>query len=113
MPDFLQAGGNTLADRYHNLTKATDDPFVTMNNLLLKHYGKVVQLATNNPFPLYDGRVGERATRTVRPTLPSSNRTCGFPASGSPENSRLGHAQAVARSRAHKYTKPRRLKWSL
>lgn len=56
MPDFLQAGGNTMADRYHNLTKATDDPFVTMNNLLLKHYGKVVQLATNNPFPLYDAK---------------------------------------------------------
>ena len=56
MPDFLLAGGNTMADRYHNLTKAVDDPFVTMNNLLLKHYGKVVQLATNNPFPLYDAK---------------------------------------------------------
>src|SRR5947208_9508437 len=39
------------------------------------------------------GRVGERATRTARPTLPSSNRRCRFPASGSPENSRLRHAQ--------------------
>ena len=56
MRDFLLAGGNTMADRYHNLTKAADDPFVTMNNLLLKHYGKVVQLATNDPFPLYDAK---------------------------------------------------------
>jgi hypothetical protein len=39
------------------------------------------------------GRVGERATVRPRPTLPSSNRRCGFPASGSPENSRLRHAQ--------------------
>jgi len=39
------------------------------------------------------GRVGERATQTARPTLPSSNRRCGFPASGSPESSRLSHAQ--------------------
>src|SRR5258708_39333967 len=39
------------------------------------------------------GRVGERATRVARPTLPSSNRRCRFPTSGSPENSRLRHAQ--------------------
>ena len=30
----------------------------------------------------------------LRLTLPSSNRRCGLPASGSPENSRLRHAQA-------------------
>ena len=29
----------------------------------------------------------------MRPTSPSSNRTCGFPASGSPESSRLRHSQ--------------------
>src|SRR5688572_1488522 len=39
------------------------------------------------------GRVGEKATHKARPTLPSSNRRCRFPASGSPENSRLRHAQ--------------------
>jgi hypothetical protein len=33
----------------------------------------------------------------VRLTLPSSNRTCRFPASRSPENARPGHAQATAR----------------
>src|SRR5881628_444066 len=44
--------------------------------------------------PIGAVRVGERATRTARPTLPSSNRRCRFPASGSPENSRLRHAQA-------------------
>ena len=38
------------------------------------------------------GRVRERATQKARPTLHSSNRRCGFPASGSPENSRLRHA---------------------
>src|SRR5260370_29002479 len=42
---------------------------------------------------LRGGRVGERATRVARPTLPSSNRRCRFPTSGSPENSRLRHAQ--------------------
>src|ERR1039458_4633313 len=36
------------------------------------------------------GRVGEGVTaRRLRLTLPPSNRRCGFPASGSPENSRL------------------------
>src|SRR5215471_5631476 len=39
------------------------------------------------------GRVGERATPHARPTLPSSNRRCRFPTSGSPESSRLRHAQ--------------------
>src|SRR6516162_7541436 len=39
------------------------------------------------------GRVGEKATPVARPTLPSSNRRCRFPASGSPESSRLRHAQ--------------------
>src|ERR1017187_5648756 len=39
------------------------------------------------------GRVGERAAAKPRPTLPSSNRRCRFPASGSPESSRLRHAQ--------------------
>src|SRR3990172_8638004 len=34
----------------------------------------------------------------TRLTLPSWNRTCGFPASGSPDNSRHRHSQAVARS---------------
>ena len=43
--------------------------------------------------------------KATRPTLPSSNRTCGFPASGSPENSRLRHAQAVSRV-VYKYTSP-------
>src|SRR5215475_11324172 len=39
------------------------------------------------------GRVGEKATPVARPTLPSSNRRCRFPASGSPESSCLRHAQ--------------------
>ena len=38
------------------------------------------------------GRVGEQATRIARPALPSSNRRCRFPTSGSPEGSRLRHA---------------------
>src|SRR6516164_4990096 len=42
---------------------------------------------------LSSGRVGEKATPVARPTLPSSNRRCRFPASGSPESSRLRHAQ--------------------
>ena len=42
---------------------------------------------------LVAGRVGEKATPVARPTLPSSNRRCRFPASGSPESSRLRHAQ--------------------
>jgi hypothetical protein len=33
------------------------------------------------------------ACHALRPTPPSSNRTCGFPASGSPESSRLRLAQ--------------------
>src|SRR6516162_5823056 len=41
----------------------------------------------------FSGRVGEKATPVARPTLPSSNRRCRFPASGSPESSRLRHAQ--------------------
>ena len=41
-----------------------------------------------------DGRVGG----DPRVPLPSSNRTCGFPASGSPEESRLRHAQAACRA---------------
>jgi hypothetical protein len=59
------------------------------------------------------GRVGERATRRCDPLSPRRTGQADFPTSGSPENSRLGHAQAVARSRAYKYTKPRLLKWSL
>jgi hypothetical protein len=54
MPDFLQAGGSGLADHYHRLTKDAADPFVAMNNLLLAHYPKDVQLVNNSPFPLYD-----------------------------------------------------------
>src|SRR6266705_4837078 len=34
-----------------------------------------------------------RAFRRVLDTIPSSNRRCRFPTSGSPENSRLRHAQ--------------------
>ena len=56
MPDFLQAGGSGLADHYHRLTKDAADPFLAMNNLLLAHYPKDVQLANNNPFPLYDAK---------------------------------------------------------
>ncbi len=44
------------------------------------------------------------ACPALRPALPSSNRTCGFPAYGSPENSRLRHSQGVAqlhRSQGH------------
>jgi hypothetical protein len=37
------------------------------------------------------------ACHALRPIPPSSNRTCGFPASVFPENSRLGHSQEVAR----------------
>jgi hypothetical protein len=44
---------------------------------------------------LAGGGVGERATPKVRLTLPSSNRTCRFPASGSPENARLGHQSKI------------------
>jgi len=54
MREFLLAGGQNLADRYHNLTKLSDDPFQAMNSLLLAHFPKTVSLATNNPFPLYD-----------------------------------------------------------
>jgi hypothetical protein len=35
------------------------------------------------------------ACRASRPAPPSSNRTCGFPASGSPENSRLRHTRRI------------------
>ena len=37
----------------------------------------------------------------TRPTPPSSNRTCGFPASGSPESSRLKLAQALQIHQSH------------
>ncbi len=37
------------------------------------------------------------ACLALRPIPPSSNRTCGFPASGSPGNSRLGHTQKTER----------------
>lgn len=37
------------------------------------------------------------ACHVLRPTPPSSNRTCSFPASGSPGNSRRRHSQRVAR----------------
>jgi len=37
------------------------------------------------------------ACHALRPTPPSSDRTCSFPASGSPGNSRLRHSQGVAR----------------
>src|SRR5450756_1055528 len=33
--------------------------------------------------------VQHRASRRVLDTIPSSNRTCGFPASGSPDSARL------------------------
>jgi hypothetical protein len=56
MSDFLLAGGHNLADRYHNLTKQSDDPFQTMNNLLLAHFPAAATLTTNNPFPLYDAQ---------------------------------------------------------
>ena len=35
------------------------------------------------------------ACHALRPTPPSSNRTCRFPASGSPDSSRLRHSQAL------------------
>src|ERR1035438_8388655 len=45
------------------------------------------------------GRVGEGVTaRRLRLTLPPSNRRCGFPASGSPENSRLRLARLHVRT---------------
>ena len=37
-------------------------------------------------------------TGWLRLTLPSSNRRCGFPASGTPESSRLRHARAPIRT---------------
>jgi hypothetical protein len=36
------------------------------------------------------------ACHATRPTPPSSNRTCGFPASGSPGSSRLGHSPRIS-----------------
>ena len=36
------------------------------------------------------------ACPATRPTPPSSNRTCGFPASGSPESSRLRHSPGAS-----------------
>jgi hypothetical protein len=36
------------------------------------------------------------ACHATRPTPPSSNRTCGFPASGSPGSSRLGHSPGLS-----------------
>ncbi len=42
----------------------------------------------------------------VRPTPPSSNPACSFPALGFPENSRLKHAQRVARSCRSQIHKP-------
>ena len=38
------------------------------------------------------------ACPAMRPTPPSSNRTCGFPASGSPGSSHLGHSPATSQS---------------
>src|SRR6516225_8873748 len=61
--------------------------------------GRVTDYTENGPgefgqlTSLRVGRVGEKATPVARPTLPSSNRRCRFPASGSPESSRLRHAQ--------------------
>jgi hypothetical protein len=49
-------GGAAWPDHYHRLTKDAADPFLAMNNLLLAHYPKDVQLANNNPFPLYDAK---------------------------------------------------------
>src|SRR5215471_9963239 len=46
---------------------------------------------TASEFPV--SRVGEKATQRARPTLPSSNRRCRFPASVSPASSCLRHTQ--------------------
>ena len=50
------AGGDLLSDRYRNLTGATDDPAVRLSKLLDDHFGTgAVNLASNNPFPLFEG----------------------------------------------------------
>ena len=41
----------------------------------------------------FSGRASIVACHAAFPIPPSSNRTCGFPASGSPESSRLRHSQ--------------------
>ncbi len=50
------------------------------------------------------------ACHTLRPAPPSSNRTCGFPASGFPGNSRLEHSQGVARFKRSQGHHPQYLK---
>ena len=54
--DVCGAGGKNLADRYHNLTHGTDDPFSAITSLLNKHFlpGTFFNLLNNNPFPLLD-----------------------------------------------------------
>jgi hypothetical protein len=47
------------------------------------------------------------ACRSTRPTPPSSNRTCGFPASGSPGSSRLGHSPRISLPWLGRSTQPR------
>src|SRR5476649_699291 len=49
-----------------------------------------------------------RAARRVLDTIPSSNRTCGFPASGSPENPR----QRVSHGLILRNLSPSRWRWS-
>ena len=79
---------------------ATADYAGNVNIFLGNGAGGFVQ-AAGSPYPvgvatssLIAGRVGEKATRVARPVLPSSNRRCRFTTSGSPESSRLRHAQS-------------------
>ena len=50
--------------------------------------------SSGSGFPV---RASIAVCHALRLTPPSSNRTCGFPASGSPGDTRIRHAQAVAR----------------
>jgi hypothetical protein len=51
---ICQAGGNSLADKYHASTRKNDDPAKALGGLLDKHYSGNVTLLNNNPFPLLD-----------------------------------------------------------
>jgi hypothetical protein len=53
------------------------------------------------------------ACHAMRPTPPSSNRTCGFPASGSPGSSRLGHSPGASLPWFGRSTQPRPQKGDL
>jgi hypothetical protein len=52
---ICQAGGDTFADAYRNLTGRADDPYEALKTLLEKHYDDShFSLLDNNPFPLLE-----------------------------------------------------------